>query len=187
MAGRFVLSLVSASGVRGKDSSLQPYLKVKFGDAKIADSKSKATKSKTAKKAKAGGLVSFDNEKLVFDVHDPTSLADKEGKCFVEISLYDDNFFSDPVLCAARLDVTDIVQRPFFHGDGPKPVTVDLHNPGSTVDNGTLSLKVEFWKATPGVFRMIASKGVALRNVGSMLDKQDPYVYLSLGDKQAAK
>jgi len=183
--GRFVLTCVSGEGVKGKDSSLQAYLKVKIGDAAIADAKAKAHKTKTTKAAKAGGKLEFNNEKINIDIQDPTTVTDKDGVVFLEVALYDDNWMADKCVCVAKVDVTDILSRPNFYNDGPKVLEVDLHKPGTTEDCGTLKLKVEFWAAKFGVVKVICNDCTDLNDTSNMLDKQDPYVYLSLGEEKA--
>ena len=182
--GRFVLSCVSADGVKGKDSSLHGYLKLKLGEAEISDSRAKARKTKTAKAA-PGGQLDFTNEKIVFDLQDPTGITDKDGNVFLEVSLYDDNFMSDKCVCTAKVEVTDTVSRPFHFGDGPLVLDVDLHKPGSSEDNGKLTIKVEFWAARFGVVRVVCHEGLELSNKGGMMDTQDPYVYLTAGEAKA--
>ncbi|GMI16140.1 hypothetical protein TrLO_g13746 [Triparma laevis f. longispina] len=183
--GRFILSAVSADNVKGKDSSLQAYLKVKLGDADIADTKAKAHKTQTTKPAKAGGELDFLNEKITFDLQDPTSITDKDGKVFLEINLYDDNWMSDKCVCTTKLDITDTVTRPYHFGDGPQILEVDMHKPGTSEDCGTLTLKVEFWAARFGAIKLICHEGVNLSNKGNMVDTQDPYVYLTAGEANA--
>eukprot|EP00519_Triparma_laevis_P003355 CAMPEP_0182506790 /NCGR_PEP_ID=MMETSP1321-20130603/21932_1 /TAXON_ID=91990 /ORGANISM="Bolidomonas sp., Strain RCC1657" /LENGTH=2200 /DNA_ID=CAMNT_0024712587 /DNA_START=158 /DNA_END=6756 /DNA_ORIENTATION=- len=183
--GRFILSCVSATGVKGKDSSLQAYLKVKLGDAEIANTKAKAHKTKTTKAAKAGGKLDFLNEKLTMDIQDPGSIKDKDGAVFLEINLFDDNFLSDKCVCTAKLDVTDTLSRPYNFGDGPQVLEVDMHKPGSSEDCGKLTVKVEFWAARYGAIRLVCHEGVNLSNKGNMMDTQDPYVYLTVGESNA--
>jgi hypothetical protein len=127
----------------------------------------------------------FSNEKLYFDVQDPTSVENKDGVVFMEIALYDDNWMSDKCVCVAKVDVTDEMERPMFYNDGPKVLEVDLHKPGTTEDCGTIKVKVEFWAAKFGVVRVVCNDCTNLNDTSNMLDKQDPYVYLSIGEERA--
>ena len=183
--GRFVLSCVSASGIRNDGSELRAYLKCKLGNEHISNDNVKARRTGTTKAAAAGGVVQFGNEKINFDVQDPTSLTDRDDRVFLEVSLYDDNWISDKCVCAAKIDVTDAITRPMFFGDGPKVLEVDMHKPGTSTDCGVLKVKVEFWAAKFGVVQLVCNGASNLNNVGNLLDKQDPYVYFTVGKEKS--
>ena len=122
--GRLIVTVVKAEHVKGKDSTLKAYLKMRVGESKIGNKMQH--KTKTTEKAVAGGVVSFHNEKCVFDIQDPTTLCDKDGRAKVYIELYDDNFLKDPVLCTASLDVTNFIQHPLFFGDEPRERKINI-------------------------------------------------------------
>jgi hypothetical protein len=92
---------------------------------------------------------------------------------------------SDKCVCTAKLDVTDTLSRPYNFGDGPQVLEVDMHKPGSSEDCGKLTVKVEFWAARYGAIRLVCHEGVNLSNKGNMMDTQDPYVYLTVGESNA--
>jgi len=172
--GRLTVSCVSADNIMNKDSKLQPYIKLKLGNDAISNPKAKAKKTKTAKKADAGGKCDFRNEKVHFNIQDPSTLTDKDGCAMLKLELYDDNFFSDKCVCVAEVDVTDSLSRPFHYNDGPLVKTIDLHKPGTSEDCGQLTIKLEFWAARTGVFRLQLKSAKNLYDVGNFADTQDP-------------
>ena len=185
--GRLVITLVSGENVRGKDSALKAYLKVRVGaKPKGSKKKQKSHKTKTAEKAQAGGKISFRSEKVECDLQEPAGMCDKDGNLNVHFELYDDNFIKDPILCTGSLNVVDMVSCPWWHGDEPKVREVQLYTLGTTVKNGTLSVRVEFWRAQIGCLRVILDQGKNLANKGGVAGTQDPYCKVSLG-KQVAK
>jgi hypothetical protein len=153
--GRLTLQCVRAKNIRGKDATLKAYMKLKLGEAVDKKDKNKPVKTKTADPAQAGGNISFRNEKFVWNLQDPVTKCNKDGKMLLYIELYDDNFFKDPILCTGTLDMTDFVACPWWFGDPVKLRTVQLYKLGTTEKNGTVDFKVEFWKAEVGCLRVV--------------------------------
>ena len=184
--GKLIVTLVSGEDVRGRDSTLNAYMKIRIGEKTKENKKKKPHKTKTAEKAQAGGKISFRNEKVNYMLQDPNSLTDKDGNLKVHFELYDDNFMNDPILCTGFLNVIDMVSCPWWFGDEPKEREIQMYKLGTTEKNGSIKVKVEFWRAQIGCLRVILDQARNLANKGGMTDTQDPYCKMVLG-KQSAK
>lgn len=67
--GRLVITLVSGQNIRGKDSTLKAYMKIRLGEKNArGQKKKKPHKTATADKAVAGGKISFRNEQVRYKI-----------------------------------------------------------------------------------------------------------------------
>ena len=171
--GRFILECVELDDIKGKDKSLEAYVEFKLGKET-----KKKHKTKTVKCDETGRDVKFTDEVFTFDVTDPNELK-QDDDIVLEMGVFDDNWKSDTLLCAASFSILKVMKKAYYCQDK----WLDLKVAGDDDMNGRIRLRMTFEPAKVGLIRVLLNSATNLKDGGMLdVDKNDAYVQMSIAD-----